>query len=177
MFRNTRERLLEHYELEGCWYPVRPRPHGKGYHRASLEGVPVYLHRLAYGDVPPGLVVDHLCRNRGCINPAHLEAVTNEENIRRGRLPHLGTRVPCGHGPKKSRCSVCRQEHRIQIGETKSRRGSPALRAHCPRGHPYDDENTYLVRRHDGSLKQRMCRECGRIRVRNRRAQKGGSHA
>lgn len=44
-------------------------------------------HREVYekmrGPIPPGLEIDHLCRNRGCVNPSHLEAVTHQENIRR----------------------------------------------------------------------------------------------
>lgn len=41
------------------------------------------------GPVPPGLVLDHLCRDRRCRRPDHLEAVTEEENIRRGWWLHL----------------------------------------------------------------------------------------
>ncbi len=45
-------------------------------------------HRVAYelarGAIPEGLLIDHLCRNRGCVNPAHLEPVTHRENIVRG---------------------------------------------------------------------------------------------
>jgi hypothetical protein len=48
----------------------------------------VYAHRLmyrwAFGEVPVGLTIDHLCRVRACVNPIHLEPVTNRENIRRG---------------------------------------------------------------------------------------------
>jgi hypothetical protein len=49
-----------------------------------------YVHILAYelyvGPVPPGLEIDHLCRNILCANPEHLEAVTHKENRRRARL-------------------------------------------------------------------------------------------
>ena len=47
-------------------------------------------HRVAYelthGSAPSGLEIDHLCRNRRCCNPAHLEAVTRTENQRRGQV-------------------------------------------------------------------------------------------
>lgn len=47
----------------------------------------VYAHRLAYellvGPIPSGMTIDHTCANRLCVNPAHLEAVTIRENIRR----------------------------------------------------------------------------------------------
>lgn len=42
------------------------------------------MYELEAGPVPDGMVLDHLCRNRGCVNPEHLEPVTNRENILRG---------------------------------------------------------------------------------------------
>ena len=63
-----------------------------GYSKLSsrLEGKKklMYAHRLAYelyvGPIPDGLVIDHLCRNHGCVNPEHLEAVTQAVNFLRG---------------------------------------------------------------------------------------------
>lgn len=60
----------------------------KGYGTLSVDNKTWRAHRLAYvlahGAVPEGMVLDHLCRNRACCNPAHIEAVTNRENLLRG---------------------------------------------------------------------------------------------
>jgi hypothetical protein len=56
-------------------------------------------HRVAYiaavGPIPAGMELDHLCRNRGCVNPEHLEPVTHYENMRRSRL---AARTHCVNG-------------------------------------------------------------------------------
>lgn len=61
------------------------------YGQFSLEGRPTLAHRLSYeffvGPIPEGLVIDHLCRNTTCINPAHLEPVPQTINILRGVNP------------------------------------------------------------------------------------------
>lgn len=75
-----------------CW-PWRANENGHGYgilFVKKVAGMPtwVYAHRLAYeiahGSIPDGLTINHLCRIRSCVNPAHLEPVTGAENTRRG---------------------------------------------------------------------------------------------
>lgn len=91
---------------------------GQGYGTFSHGGRSVKAHRvsytLAHGRIEPGMVIDHLCENTSCVNPAHLEAVSNGENVRRavasGRIPR----------PKLSK------------------------RRYCKRGHEMTDDNTYV---------------------------------
>jgi hypothetical protein len=90
-YRMTAREKLEHFLLRipesTCWYfdGVLGRT---GY--AQLKGHKM-VHRLAYetyvGPIPEGMVLDHLCRERSCFNPAHLEVVTPYENFRRGNAP------------------------------------------------------------------------------------------
>jgi hypothetical protein len=89
---------------DGCW---RWTGHlgrlGYGRFRVGTRTRPP--HQVAYemgvGPIPPGLELDHLCRNRSCVNPAHLEPVTRQENILRGTSPAalhaLKTHCPQGH--------------------------------------------------------------------------------
>lgn len=73
---------------EGGHWSLATRRDPKGYHVISVGGGRVNRgHRVAYelftGPIPPGLVVDHQCEVKWCCNPAHLEPVTNQENLRR----------------------------------------------------------------------------------------------
>jgi hypothetical protein len=93
----------------------------------KLEGETYYLaHRYeyakAYGGIPDGLVIDHLCRNHSCVNPEHLEAISQHENVMRGEgvAAHYAKRDTCKNGhslegaPMRTdggrRCVTCQHE-------------------------------------------------------------------
>lgn len=82
------ERVLRKVDATGlCWEWTACR-NREGYGRVTVEGVSQYAHRLLWlmfvGEIPEGLDLDHLCRNRGCVNPDHLQPVTRSVNVARG---------------------------------------------------------------------------------------------
>lgn len=122
-----------------------------GYGELRAQGGRQRAHRVAYeltnGPIAEGLVIDHLCRVRHCINPAHLEPVTNAENVRRGDAVKY------------------RDEAGRPIGRPYQPRGiRMSDRTHCPQGHPYDEANTRHVTRRNGT-KCRNCKKCESARA------------
>jgi hypothetical protein len=109
----------------GCWIWTAGK--SRGYGRFKLGDSVTLAHRVSYtwckGEIPDGLILDHLCRNRACVNPDHLEPVTYQVNLLRGDT------ISAMHAKK----------------------------THCPQGHEYTDENTYMYR---GS---RQCSTCRKI--------------
>lgn len=115
--------------INGCWEWQLGKSadgYGQTFTWDGTSSSTVRAHRLAYetfiGPIPKELVLDHLCRNKICINPDHLEPVTVKENTRRGKVGILKTHCSKGHkytkenvvfrADKRScrRCSVIRQK-------------------------------------------------------------------
>lgn len=103
--------------------PQKPDP--KGYVRVSINGVTKSAHRVAYeeafGPIPEGMTIDHLCATKACIEPTHMEVVTRAENTSRswrdGRHAFPPT-CPKGHnrwgrngrGGRSRRCLDCHRD-------------------------------------------------------------------
>ncbi|MGW4578006.1 HNH endonuclease signature motif containing protein [Rhodococcus aetherivorans] len=125
--------LLDRIERDGdddaCW-TWQGAMHNRGYGRVTLDGVPAYAHHIALRlwlgiVVPEEMHVDHLCRDRSCCNPSHLEVVTPKVNVLRGIGPSAENAVKthCDNGhpltgenlyvrPDGGRdCRACRRNH------------------------------------------------------------------
>ena len=86
-----------------CWNWIGVKNSG-GYGQLQVKGRMVYAHRYAYelltGPIPSGLTIDHLCRNRACVYPAHMEPVSRGGNVLRGEAPtaYNARKTHCKHG-------------------------------------------------------------------------------
>lgn len=85
----------------GCWVSNTVYGHGYGLfsHKKTFRAHR-FIYEVIVGLIPEGLVIDHLCRNRGCVNPKHLEAVTQQVNTLRGKsfAAEYAKRTHCNNG-------------------------------------------------------------------------------
>lgn len=118
-----------HVLPNGCWIWTAATSH-RGYglfrvgSRSDSSRKSIHAHRFAYeclvGTIPLGLQSDHLCRNRACVNPSHIELVTAQENAQRGLNGRLKTHCAQGHPFNKTntyrnqrgwrKCRTCNRE-------------------------------------------------------------------
>lgn len=124
-------KILDKVQMaSGCWEWAGTR-NALGYARFTRGNRRVVAHRLTYrifvGRVPSGMELDHTCRNRGCVNPYHLEPVTHTENVRRGDRASLTAdqvrEIRAATGTSKDRLAaqygVTRENiHHILTGKT-----------------------------------------------------------
>lgn len=128
----VRKTALERFEAKyipvtesGCWLWIGAKHDKYGYGSFLFNGVIKLAHRASYelfiGKIPEGLYLDHKCRIPRCVNPAHLEPVTNTENVRRGLKVRLKTHCLRGHpwtdenkyknpGSGRHNCRICQRE-------------------------------------------------------------------
>lgn len=115
-FKTPLQRFTEKYIVNdetGCWEWQAARRRGSGYGIENANGIPTNAHRVGYamlvGPIPAGLVLDHLCGNTSCVNPDHLQPVTQAENRRRQaeRQTHCRNGHPLS-GPNLALVRVCR---------------------------------------------------------------------
>lgn len=116
------EKLLSNRRIEptGCWVWTGPLT-THGYGATNFQRRQVKAHQAAFriwkGEVPAGMCIDHLCRNRACFNPDHLECVTVRENTLRGVGPSAVaatvTHCPSGHEYTEPNTYVSRKGQRV----------------------------------------------------------------
>lgn len=109
--------LLAATKTDDCWL-LTTNLDVYGYGRIVLNGAQHKAHRVTYenlvGPIPEGLVIDHLCRRRNCINPGHMEPITIGENVSRKPVQETCGRGHTGYFKIQSsgwrKCMECQRE-------------------------------------------------------------------
>jgi hypothetical protein len=122
-------------EADGCWI-FTGTINNKGYGSILKTTAHRYIYEATVGPIPAGLQIDHLCMNKQCVNPAHLEPVTAAENVRRRNASETHCRR--GHAftadntymraAGNKECKTCRYNRwTASLGRPVGRVGHPAL--------------------------------------------------
>lgn len=131
------ERLMSRIVIDGndCWNYPTLNEGGYGVIGMGGRGAPTRrTHRLTYesfvGTIPDGTEIDHLCRNRACCNPAHLEPVNRSTNVRRGLRKTSQSHCANGHMfSEQNTKQTKRQRVCIECSRAASREYQRRLRA------------------------------------------------
>ena len=139
------ERFLQRINVSdsGCWQMSgwHDRDGYAHFHKSKRQSK---AHRISYefhnGVIPKGLTIDHLCKNKGCVNPEHLEAVTAQENASRHKA----------EGYKQWWASLSAKEKSMFVEKSGKKASQIAAvkklaATHCKRGHEWKPETTYIV--------------------------------
>jgi hypothetical protein len=146
-------------KTEGCWLWMTGKNWG-GYGIFSVGEKRVVAHRFSYelhaGPVPAGMELDHLCRTRHCVNPAHLEPVTKLENVRRGiggRKNAIKTHCPAGHAYTPENTYFVRKNSRQCKACTRDAEQTPH---YIETRRRYRDSNRELIRQRQRDRRERL---------------------
>lgn len=92
---------------------------GYGHFYMKIPNRPIRAHRASYehfvSPIPKGLTINHKCRNKGCVNPGHLEVMTSSENNRLSKSPSANNmkKIRCLNGHKLSGDNLYLREDRV----------------------------------------------------------------
>jgi len=141
MDERTQARFWAKVDKSGdCWLWLAGLNAG-GYGQFQLDGTACLAHRVAYqmlvGPIPDGLCIDHLCRVRHCVNPAHMEVVTWRENTQRGLAgarQRAVTHCRAGHFYDETNTYTWRgMRHCRECKRERKRRGPSPTQGECSR--------------------------------------------
>lgn len=104
------------FKNKNCWMWVgaRTATHGHYYGNFHIAGKNYLAHRVAYilmnGEINNDYVIDHICGNGLCVNPLHLQNITNKENILKGKTPSArhAKKTHCSKGHPYSKSNTCK---------------------------------------------------------------------
>lgn len=134
-FTNTKRVVVDE---NGCWNWQMSKSN-TGYGQMRIAGKTHYAHRVSYelftGPLIDGLVIDHLCMNKACVNPEHLEQVTQEINVQRAMcLTDFCRSGRHAWVAGATRCNECHSAHNTSRGKTPcSECGIPQTRQNMTR--------------------------------------------